>query len=408
MRDDEFIQWLGQHGEALRTPSYTYDLAELESSIGLLKGLLPANARVFYSLKANPQSVLVRHFAQCGIGAEAVSEGELNLCMRSGVPSKDIIAGGVAKSTNQLRQALSGEFAAVVIDSAAEWQRLMDLAPAGKNVDVLMRINPGVALGGLDMGGNSQFGMNPDEALQLAKTCSDRQDINFLGLHAYFGSQRLACKPIIETVRLVADVVEAFDAEGAKPGVVNIGLGCGVPYLEKDAALPYEELQEQLQEVWRQPVWNDVHIWSEAGRYLVAQSGCFVARVVDRKELHGTKFVFLDGGLNVHNPGVGLGRMFRSNPRFLFPGALVGRDVETVELVGNLCTSADRIGRQVAAPHLEAGELVVIPNSGAYCQTTAMWGFNSQPTFQEAIILPDGELKYVHPQHSRLAERPES
>jgi hypothetical protein len=62
----------------------------------------------------------------------------------------------------------------------------------------------------------------------------------------------------------------------------------------------------------------------------------------------------------------------------------------------------------VAAPRLEAGELVVIPNSGAYCQTTAMWGFNSQPTFQEAIILPGGELKYVHPQHSRLAERPES
>jgi len=408
MRDDEFIQWLGQHAEALRTPTYIYDLAELESSIGLLKGLLPTNARVFYSLKANPQSALVRHFAKCGIGAEAVSEGELDLCAQSGVPSKDIIAGGVARSEKLLRKALTGEFAAMVIDSPAEWQRLLDIAPEIKTVDVLLRVNPGVALGGLDMGGNSQFGMSTEQALQLAIACTARHDINFLGLHAYFGSQRLACKPIIETVRLVADIVETFDAENVKPGVVNIGLGCGVPYLEKDAELPYEELQEQLQEAWRQPVWHDVHIWSEAGRYLVAQSGCFVARVVDRKELHGTKFVFLDGGLNAHNPGVGLGRMFRSNPRFLFPEAIAVGDVETVELVGNLCTSADRIGRQVTAPHLEAGELVVIPNAGAYCQTTAMWGFNSQPVFREAIILPGGELEYVDPQHSRLAKQPES
>ncbi|MEN8220478.1 MAG: hypothetical protein ABFS56_29840 [Pseudomonadota bacterium] len=58
--------------------------------------------------------------------------------------------------------------------------------------------------------------------------------------------------------------------------------------------------------------WSSIEIWAEAGRALVASAGYFVARVTDKKRLHEKTFVFLDGGLNVHNPGVGLGIFFRS------------------------------------------------------------------------------------------------
>jgi len=42
------------------------------------------------------------------------------------------------------------------------------------------------------------------------------------------------------------------------------------------------------------------------------------ARVTERKRLHGKTFVFLDGGLNVHNPGVGLGRFFLKYGFFIY------------------------------------------------------------------------------------------
>jgi acyl-CoA synthetase (AMP-forming)/AMP-acid ligase II len=108
---------------------------------------------------------------------------------------------------------------------------------------------------------------------------------------------------------------------------------------------------------------------------LVASAGYFVARVTERKRLHGKTFVFLDGGLNVHNPGVGLGRFFRSNPVFLFITTAPNDNLESIDIVGNLCTSADCFGQNVEAPRLEQGDLVVIPNAGAYCQTTALWGY---------------------------------
>ena len=100
--------------------------------------------------------------------------------------------------------------------------------------------------------------------------------------------------------------------------VVDVGLGCGVPYLEKDRALDYDSLGEQSGQygVIRSG------LASKSGRrpveLLVGQAGYYVSRVTEVKQLHGKTFVFLDGGLNNHNPGVGLGRFLRSNPRLLF------------------------------------------------------------------------------------------
>jgi diaminopimelate decarboxylase len=110
--------------------------------------------------------------------------------------------------------------------------------------------------------------------------------------------------------------------------------------------------------------------------------------------------VFLDGGLNTHNPGVGLGRLLRSNPRFLFVTQVESDMRSPVNLVGNLCTSADLIGQDVAAPKLNEGDLVVIPNSGAYTQTTGMWGFNSQRPFTEMLLEAGGVLRTLEPQYA--------
>ena len=65
--------------------------------------------------------------------------------------------------------------------------------------------------------------------------------------------------------------------------VVDVGLGCGVPYLEKDRALDYNSLGEAMRSIWKDPVWDDVEIWSEAGRALVGQAGYYVSRVTEVK-----------------------------------------------------------------------------------------------------------------------------
>ncbi len=390
--------WVSRWRDRIPTPCYVYSEPELTAAIVRLASVLPVGSLPLYSLKANPQPRIARFFNDHGARPEVASEGEFDLCLAGGIPARDVIVGGVAKSSAFLERLCREGCFAVTIDSAGELSRLRALPASAGSVRFLLRVNPGIAIGGLDMGGDSQFGLGVDEAMEMVRQPRFGQH-EFAGLHFYFGSQRLKPEPIVKTVSIVTDVLRAFGAAGCRVPRVDVGLGCGVPYLEKDQDIDMSALRAQLAPLWADPTWKGVEVWSEAGRSLVGRSGSFVARVLERKQLNGRTYIMLDGGLNAHNPGVGLGRIFKSNPRFQFAPARADAAVERVEICGSLCTSADRLGSSVEAPRLEPGDLVVIPNSGAYCQTTAMWGFNSQPSFSEAMLSADEQLTVVEAQY---------
>jgi diaminopimelate decarboxylase len=401
MNETEFMTWLGANRASVRTPAYIYAETELENSLRLLKGLFPTDVRVFYALKSNPQPEVVRFLSQFGVGGEIASDGERRLCGVAGLKPDQILVGGVSKSADYLADVCEKGHAGIVVESPGEWLRLKSVLSEQRRARVLLRVNPGLSLGGLDMAGESQFGLDVEQALSIAAECRSHAHAEFAGLHFFFGSQRLTVDPIVAMVNACGDVLETFRTAGIPVGIVDLGLGCGVPYLEKDSSLDMAALAEKLQPIWQRPTWQGIQFWTEAGRALVARSGFYVTRVLDKKPRKELNFAFLDGGLHTHNPGVGLGRFFRSNPRFLFLCA-DQESRETVDLVGNLCTSADSLGRKVNAPKLAEGDLVVIPNAGAYCQTTAMWGFNGQPLFSEYMLSGTGKLRDIEPQYSVL------
>lgn len=398
MAEDKLLNCLVQRKGELTTPLYIYREDQLDLASDNLLSLFPKGSQLFYSLKANPQPAIVGHFARKGIRPEIASAGERQICLQAGVAPEEILVGGVSKSSQYLAEVCETGCYAIVIDSISEWGRLKTIISGGLRPKVLLRIAPGVPLGGLDMAGSSQFGLSCEQAISVAHECKT-SNADFLGLHFYFGSQRLSNEPILETLRIVVETIRLFIAAGLKLQVVDVGLGCGVPYLEKDGMLDYDALHEQVRAIWKDPVWDGIEIWSEAGRALVGEAGYYVSRVTDIKQLHGKIFVFLDGGINSHNPGIGLGRIFRSNPEFLFVNQPSSDDRVVVNFVGNLCTSADIIGLDVEVPELTEGDFVIIPNSGAYTHTTGMWGFNSQRPFTEMLLGESGVPVMLEPQY---------
>jgi len=391
------LDYITAHQDELSTPLYLYNELALNKAVAAYRKLFPDNAKLFYSLKANPQPGIVQHLSFLGVGAEITGQGEWDIGVAAG--SSRLLVGGVSKSEQFLTSLCHKNPAAIVIESETEWHRLKNVAKSAERVPILLRINPGKSFGGLNMAGGTQFGLSPEQGLSIAQAAANLAHIEFLGLHFYFGSQRLTVVPIIQAIEVVEETIEFFRRANLDIKVIDLGLGCGVPYLAKDAALDISTLRQQLSLRWQNETWSSIEIWAEAGRALVASAGYFVARVTEKKRLHGKTFIFLDGGLNVHNPGVGLGKFFRSNPVFLFITSAPNDSLESIDIVGNLCTSADCFGQNVEAPRLEEGDLVVIPNAGAYCQTTALWGFNSQSLFEEAMLMGDGTLKMLPAQH---------
>ena len=397
---DDIARCIAERGRELPTPFYLYSKGRLREATASYRGLFPAQARLFYSLKANPQAALVQQLFRLGVGAEIASEGEWQTCTTAGVSAPHIVVGGVSKSEEFLSSVCRSGPAAVVLDSITEWRRLQKVLSVGHSVPVLLRINPGVSLGGLNMAGGSQFGLEIEQALAIARECATSPQTRFLGLHFYFGSQRLMPSVIVEALERVERAVAEFRREGPSFSVVNLGLGIGVPYLSTEKGLDLDHLRKELQRHWEQQVWQEIDLWAEAGRALVAAAGYFIARVTEKKRLNGKRFVFLDGGLGVHNPGIGRGNIYRRNPEFHFITDTPNDEFETVTLVGNLCTPADTLGWEVEAPRLEEGDLVIVPNSGAYCATTGALGFNSQRLFSEGLLTEAGLLTLCRPQYA--------
>jgi diaminopimelate decarboxylase len=398
---DDIARCIAERRRELPTPFYLYSQRLLREATTRYHDLLPAEARLFYSMKANPQAALVQQFFRLGVGAEIGSEGEWQVCTAASVSASHVVVGGVSKSEEFLSSVCRSGPAAVVIDSIVEWRRLQKMLSFGLSAPVLLRINPGISLGGLNMAGGSQFGLDMEQALAIAHECSTIPRAHFLGLHFYFGSQRLVPLVVVEALEVIERAMAEFRKKGPSFSVVDLGLGIGVPYLSTEKALDFHHSREELQRHWQKQIWQEIDLWAEAGRALVAAAGYFIARVTEKKRLNGKRFVFLDGGLGVHNPGIGRGNIYRRNPEFHFITDSANGEVETVTIVGNLCTPADTLGWEVKTPHLEEGDLVIVPNSGAYCATTGALGFNSQRLYSEGLLTEAGLLTLCRPQYAQ-------
>jgi diaminopimelate decarboxylase len=387
-----------QHKTELRTPMYLYCERCITRSIGEYKSLFPEDSRLFYSVKANPQVWLLQHCVSQGVGMEVVSRGEWDLARSVTSEPGRVLVGGISKSKAFLQRVREQPPAAVIIESETEYRRLRESWPARNEIPLLLRVNPGVKMPGISMAGGTQFGLSIEQARRMATEISRARATGRLGLHFYFGTQRLRVSQVMETLGVIEDAIAAVQSAGRRLEIVALGLGLGVPYLEDDVELDTNVLREQLQGYWSKRLWRSFELWTEAGRALVARVGAFVAEVIDRKTLNGKTYIVLNGGLNVHNPGIGVGRLFSGHPRLSFVAERDGEGEETVDIVGNLCTSSDFYAHGVTVPPLSEGDVVIVQNAGAYTLTTGLWGFNSQGIANEAAITNEGDLHFLRPQ----------
>ena len=125
----------------------------------------------------------------------------------------------------------------------------------------------------------------------------------------------------------------------------------------------------------------------ELGRYLVAHSGVYVARVVDRKESRGHVFLVTDGGLHHHLAASGnFGQVIRKNYPVAVGTQMGAPATENVSVVGPLCTPLDLLGDRVDLPRADVGDLICVFMSGAYGYTSSPHQFLSHPAPIEVLV----------------------
>ena len=333
--------------ETFGTPLYVYDLPKIAAQVAQVRAAFP-EADLFFAAKANPCGAVLRHLAAQGLGAEVISEGELARALRAGIPAERVLLGGPRQDDGLVRAARQAGVGWVSLDNrdqAERWTASLATQPGPERL--LVRLNPALdprthehlATGAA----TSKFGLPFDETAALAERLGDRLE----GFHVHIGSQ-------ITDVSVYDEVLGQLRALlGRFPDVRTLDLGGGfaVP------SFPLEAFSKKITAFV-----GDRRLLLEPGRFLVAESGTLLTRVLHVKT-GPVKHVVCDAGMaDLLRPALYGAR---------HPVRALGKDGknEIVDVDGPLCENADRLGQGVALPEVGPGDLLAVSEAGAYGYT---------------------------------------
>ncbi len=379
------------------TPVYVYDLQAVRDAHADLRSALPAQAGLYYSLKANPHPEVAAELARLGCRAEVSSQGEIDTAIGAGFQAARMLLTGPGKTADTIAHAMRSGVRAFSVESPADLARIGSLAAAhGTAARCLLRVNADQPVPGLGLamtGTASQFGADASWVSRQPELFRQAGAARVTGLHLYMGTNIEDEATLLAQFRVAVGIAASLAGPFGGFAEVDLGGGFGTPYARRGGRPLFGGLARQLTELldghlpgWRQ---RRPLITFESGRYLVGSAGSLICRVVDTKVSKGVRFAVLDAGVNHLGGMMGLRRIPPIVPDLLtLPGDGNGARVPTT-VTGPLCTPLDTLARDAQLPPLAAGQLVAIPNVGAYGLTASLMAFLGHPAPAEVVVNGD-------------------
>jgi len=301
---------------------------------------------------------------------------------------------GPAKTATELERAIEVGVGSISLESERELREAIVIARrTGTRAQITVRVNPTTdpRAFGLKMGGRPlQFGVD-QESLEpvLHIIAKHGNEIDFRGVHVYAGSQGFEFADMAASYRDTLAIAEHVETTFGFPvRKINFGGGFGVSHVSDDKALDLQALASaigpELGEFHRARAGSTEFIF-ELGRYLVANAGIYVTRVIGIKQSRGKLFVITDGGVHHHLAAAGnFGAGFRSNYPIVNLSRPDGPETEC-SIAGPSCNPTDLLGQNTQVAEPREGDLLAVMSSGSYGLTASPILFLGRPTPAELV-----------------------
>ncbi|OCX42647.1 diaminopimelate decarboxylase [Campylobacter ornithocola] len=344
------------------TPFYIYDFDKIKERFTMLKDAFKARkSQIFYAVKANSNLSILKFLASLDSGFDCVSAGEIYRALKAGAKNYKIIFSGVGKSADELKYALEQNILYINLESQEEMLLLEQIAKENQKVArISIRVNPNVDAKthpyistGLH---ENKFGVDIESAKKMYLYAKNSQFLEPVGVHFHIGSQILDISSIHEASVIVAKLVKELLALKININFFDIGGGLGVCYKDEQEPNLYDYAQGILASLQG----LDVCIGMEPGRFLVANAGEFVTKVLYEKFNDKKRFVIVDGAMN------DLLRPSLYNAYHEIKLLNKNSEESLCDIVGGICESGDFLAKDRKLAKTKAGDLVVVKSAGAY------------------------------------------
>ena len=368
------------------TPLYVYSADQILERLGLFQEALAGRDHlVCYAVKANSALAILKLLAAHGAGFDIVSGGELERVLAATPEAVGrVVFSGVGKTEAEIDLALKAGILQFNVESEAELELLAKRASKLKtkarfalrvNPDVFADTHPYISTGLRE----HKFGIDIRQALRIYKSVKSNRWLESYGVSVHIGSQIRSAEPFGKAMERMAKLVEQLRREGIALKAVDAGGGLGIDYHGGafDAAAKVSEYAAAVEKALSG---FEGRLLLEPGRFLVAQAGALVARVLQVKKNGKKTFVITDAAMNdLIRPA-----LYQAYHEIVPVRVRAGR-AKTVDVVGPVCETGDFFARDRKLGPVEPGDLVALLDVGAYGMAQSS-NYNTRPRAAEVLV----------------------
>ena len=363
------------------TPIYCYSLKRIKKNVEDFKNAFKKlNPIICYSVKANPNKILLREIGKLGLGADVVSLGELMKALKSGIKPSKIVFSGVGKTANEISFAINKKILLINAESKSEILVIEKIAKnKRKKVDIGIRLNPNTdakTLKQISTGKkDDKFGVSEKSFLELVKYVRNSKNLNLKCLSVHIGSQILDNKPYEKMLKTIINVIKKtnFSFE-----YIDLGGGMGIDYENKNRRLNFKRYSSDIKRLINLV---DSKIIFEPGRSIIGNVGILISKIIYIKKGFKKDFIILDAAMNdLMRPA-----LYNAKHRILPVSKKNIKTRRVYEFVGPICESTDKFLTVKGFQRMRENELILFCDTGAYGMSLSS-NYNLRPKAVEILI----------------------
>ena len=373
-------------GKKFGTPLYVYSADQIAERLGLFQQALSGRDHlVCYAVKANSALAILRLLAERGAGFDIVSGGELQRVLTAAPEAAGrVVFSGVGKTAAEIDLALQAEILQFNVESEPELELLAERARKLKrkarfalrvNPDVFAETHPYISTGLTE----HKFGVTIKEALAIYKRVAGQRWLEPSGVSVHIGSQIRSAAPFGAATERVLALAAQLQRAGIQLQIIDAGGGLGIDYHLGcfDAAAKVSEYAAAVQKALGD---FEGKLLIEPGRFLTAQAGALLARVLRVKKNGKKTFVITDAAMNdLIRPA-----LYQAHHEIAPLRPREGKS-KPVDVVGPICETGDFFARDRKLAPLEAGDLIALLDAGAYGMAQSS-NYNTRPRPAEVLV----------------------
>jgi diaminopimelate decarboxylase len=370
------------------TPLYVYSADHIRYRLGLFREAFAVQPHLIcYAVKANSALAILKMLANAGAGFDIVSGGELErvLAVEKAAAERAVFS-GVGKTAPEIDLALRSNILLFNVESEGELELLAErTTKLKKRARIALRVNPDVFAEthpyistGLS---EHKFGIDISRARNVYRNAAKYKFIEPAGVSVHIGSQIRSAEPFGAAASRVAALVQSLRKDGLPIQYLDAGGGLGIEYDASKPFHPEEQVQRYSASLLKAvTTLTDIKLLLEPGRFLVAQAGALLARVLYIKKNGKKNFIITDAGMNdLIRPA-----LYKAHHEIIPVSPRKGRKL-TADIVGPVCETGDFFARDRDIANVQPGDLVAILDAGAYGQSLAS-NYNTRPRPAEVLI----------------------